>query len=85
MIDSSEYDVCASAVAAVWKANEENLKDCIKQSMDAFPQPPIMANLEILSNHQFSKLLADVQRRSFYLGAIAMIAAFDEAEKAVKQ
>lgn len=59
-------------VEAIWKANTKSLADAAEQSAKAFPQPPIMANLEVMSGNQFSKLLADVQKRSFFLGAITM-------------
>ncbi len=67
----------AVLIEAIWQANSKNVEDCARQSLKAFPLPPIMANLEILNDHQFSKLLADTQKRSFYLGALAMAAAVD--------
>jgi hypothetical protein len=71
----------ASAIEAIWRANAKNAADVAKQSLQAFPLPPIMANLEIMSHGQFSKLLADVQKRSFYLGAMAMATAMEEYKR----
>ncbi len=68
----------AALIDAIWKANAKNIKECAEQSITAFPLPPIMAKLEIMNDHQFSKLLADNQKRSFYLGALAMAAALDQ-------
>ncbi len=75
----------AAHIEAIWKANAKNVAECAKQSIAAFPPPPIMANLEIMSNNQFSKLLADTQKRAFFLGAIAMATAIEQYEKVVRQ
>ena len=67
----------AALVDAIWKANGKNAEECARQSIKAFPLPPIIAKLEIMNDNQFAKLLADTQKRSFYLGALAMAAALD--------
>jgi hypothetical protein len=72
-------------IESIWKANEQNSQKVAKESMGRFPQPPIMKNLEIMSGNQFSKLLADLQKRSFFHGALAMALALDEANMVQKQ
>jgi len=62
---------------AIWKANSNTAQRVAQASMKEFPLPPIMANLEIMSDKQFSKLLADIQKRSFYHGAVAMLTALE--------
>jgi hypothetical protein len=58
---------------ALWEANKSNQGKVAEVSFKAYPLPPIMANLNIMSDNQFSKLLADVQKRSFYFGALAAL------------
>lgn len=72
-------------IDSIWKANSKNIDDVAKQSLAAFPPPPIFASLEQMSGQQFSKLLADTQKRSFYLGALAATVALEKSAQAVKQ
>jgi len=79
---SSDY---TPLIDSIWKANKENAEECARQSLKAFPLPPIMKNLEIMSNNQYSKLLADTQKRGFYLGALAMAFLMAEMNTSNKQ
>ena len=78
MSDNVTPDQYTKMCDALWEANKANQNRVAEASIKAYPLPPIMDNLNVMSDNQFSKLLADVQKRSFYFGALAALTSMSQ-------